>query len=170
MPFQNRVSLYNSPGIPGSYLGVNRITSTEIGYVAGENGCYVANFVWADPDNEGIALMSGTGAPLGIAVRNLVYPLSTYAEEASLFIPQGRTVNVALKWGGYVISTTAATRGQAVFASTTDGSIATGAAGSTVAGHVETPWVVLRDAAIGDIFPISNWRDKVIPAATGGGE
>lgn len=167
MPFQGTINQNYAPGVPGFYADVNPITSPTIGCRA-KVDCYIGRFVWETPNEPGFVQPSGTGAPLGFAVRNISNPLGIN-EEASLRVPAGWEINVNVLGGFTVTATTVATVGQTVFANLTDGTIATGDAGATVSGHAETPWKVVTPAAtIGDQFKISNWKREVIPAAGGG--
>nr|WP_232012236.1 hypothetical protein [Cedecea lapagei] len=94
--------------------------------------------------------------PIGF-IQNLGQAIIGYGQSASMLIRGG--VEVSPKVGGdfWAKSTTVATNGQKVFASVTDGTIATGAAGAAVAGHVETEWYVSQGAAVGDLIIISTW-------------
>ena len=73
-------------------------------------------------------------------------------------IREGSTVTVVLSGERWVLSGTAATAGQKVFAVKADGSVKTGAAGATVTGAVETKWTVVRGGAAGEVIAISAWR------------
>ena len=75
-------------------------------------------------------------------------------------MPKGFPVSVAVKGDFAVITRTAATVGQSVFAVLADGSIKTGAAGDDMDGAVETDYKVVDingGGAVGDIIVISNW-------------
>ena len=74
-----------------------------------------------------------------------------------MLIPAG--INMALMSAGdfWGRSTTATTIGQKVFASITDGTIATGAAGATITGFVETKFVVGSVAAVGELVKFGTW-------------
>ena len=101
----------------------------------------------------------GTGAPLGFAVREITNPLG-YNESASNTVPTGFPVSVAVKGDFAVITKTAATVGQSVFAVLADGSIKTDTAGGTVEGAIETDYKVVNingGGAVDDIIVISNW-------------
>ena len=76
-------------------------------------------------------------------------------DDGSLIVPDGSALTIGIRGDYWVMTSTAATIGQKVFASTTDGSIAAGAAGATVAGHVETPWYVEIAGAAGEVIMIS---------------
>lgn len=77
----------------------------------------------------------------------------------TLFL-KGFPVSVAVKGDFAVVTGTAATVGQSVFAVLTDGTIKTGTAGNTVEGAEETDYKVVNingGGAAGDIIVISNW-------------
>jgi hypothetical protein len=65
-------------------------------------------------------------------------------------------VTVAVKGDYFVVTATAATVGQAVFAMT-DGTIKTDASGATVTGGIETSWRVKTAGSANDVILISNW-------------
>ncbi|HIC9070647.1 TPA: phage cement protein, partial [Klebsiella michiganensis] len=52
---------------------------------------------------------------------------------------------------------TAATRGQKVFASLTTGEVQVAAAGATVAGFIETAFYAASDCDAGELVKISTW-------------
>lgn len=92
-------------------------------------------------------------------MREITNPLG-YNESASNTVPKGFPVSVAVKGDFAVITGTAATVGQSVFAVVADGTIKTGTAGETVEGAVETDYKVVNingGGAVGDIIVISNW-------------
>lgn len=95
-------------------------------------------------------------AVMGFVVRVQAYPNYMLDSEGTLKVPSGSTLSVAVRGDFYAKANTTATAGQKVFASTTDGSISTGTAGATVAGHVETGFMVKRGGSVGDLIVISN--------------
>lgn len=100
---------------------------------------------------------TGTGAAvMGFVVRVQMYPNYILTSSGTLTVPSGCALSVAVRGDFYANSKTEATIGQKVFASTTDGSISTGAAGSSVSGSVETDFVVKRGGAAGDLIVIGN--------------
>ena len=151
--FQNVVKTEPAIGLPGGYAAVNPIVSTPRGYIA-KTACKIGGFVWEDSTNAGQVNPSGSGQPLGFAVREVNVPMGTnvaYTNE----VPVGATVTVAVAGDFYVAVTAAVTKGQKVFASTTDGSVKGGAAGATVSGHVETGWVFDTAAGSGELAIIT---------------
>ena len=99
----------------------------------------------------------GTGtAVMGFVVRVQMYPNYLLNSPGTLTVPSGSALSVAVRGDFYAISKTEATIGQKVFASTTDGSISTDAAGGSVSGSVETDFTVKRGGAAGELIVIGN--------------
>lgn len=159
--FQGQVNILPAIGVPGQHMSTNPLVSTQKGYCAADT-VNIGGFVWAATVKENVkenVKSTGTDAPLGFAVREITNPLG-YNESASNTVPTGFPVSVAVKGDFAVITGTAATVGQSVFAVLADGSIKTGKAGSTVEGAVETDYKVVNingGGAVGDIIVISNW-------------
>lgn len=162
--FQGQVNILPAIGVPGQHMSTNPLVSTQKGYCAAAT-VTIGGFVWAatvdvDEDkNDAFVKSTGTSAPLGFAVREITNPLG-YNESASNTVPKGFPVSVAVKGDFAVITGTAATVGQSVFAVLADGSIKTGEKGDTVDGAIETDYKVVNingGGAVGDIIVISNW-------------
>lgn len=161
--FQGQVNILPAIGVPGQYMSTNPLVSTQKGYCAADT-VTIGGFVWAvtvenNENNDAFVKSTGTGAPLGFAVREITNPLG-YNESASNTVPKGFPVSVAVKGDFAVITTTTATVGQSVFAVLTDGTIKTDEAGAYVDDAVETDYKVVNingGGAEGDIIVISNW-------------
>lgn len=161
--FQGQVNILPAIGVPGQHMSTNPLVSTQKGYCAADT-VTIGGFVWAVTEkendaNDAFVKSTGTGAPLGFAVREITNPLG-YNESASNTVPKGFPVSVAVKGDFAVVTGTVATVGQSVFAVLTDGTIKTDTAGSTVKGAVETDYKVVNingGGAVGDIIVISNW-------------
>lgn len=159
--FQGQVNILPAIGVPGQHMSTNPLVSTQKGYCAADT-VTIGGFVWAATvnDNDASVKSTGEGAPLGFAVREITNPLG-YNESASNTVPKGFPVSVAVKGDFAVVVTgTAATVGQSVFAVFKDGSIKTGTAGKDVDGAVETDYKVVNingGGAVGNIIVISNW-------------
>lgn len=154
--FQGQVNILPAIGVPGQHMSTNPLVSTQKGYCAADT-VTIGGFVWKE--NDAFVKSTGTGAPLGFAVREITNPLG-YNESASNTVPTGFPVSVAVKGDFAVITGTAATVGQSVFAVLADGSIKTGEKGGTVEGAIETDYKVVNingGGAVGDIIVISNW-------------
>lgn len=168
--FQGKVNILPAIGVPGQHMSTNPLVSTQKGYCAADT-VTIGGFVWAvtveendafvesTKANDAFVKSTGKGAPLGFAVREITNPLG-YNESASNTVPKGFPVSVAVKGDFAVITGTAATVGQSVFAVLADGSIITGTAGATVEDAIETDYKVVNingGGAVGDIIVISNW-------------
>lgn len=158
--FQGQVNILPAIGVPGQHMSTNPLVSTQKGYCAADT-VTIGGFVWAATTNKNEAFVksTGTGAPLGFAVREITNPLG-YNKSASNTVPTGFPVSVAVKGDFAVITGTEATVGQSVFAVVADGSIKTSAKGNTVEDAVETDYKVVDingGGAVGDIIVISNW-------------
>lgn len=118
---------------PTSYTASQRLAETDMA---------VGTFAFAGTTAD-FADNAGTD-PLGFVVRNLVYHAYGLGREdqGTLVITAGQAVTIATKGDFYAVTTTAPSVGQKVFASETNGTLATGTAGATVAGHAETNWTV----------------------------
>lgn len=158
--FQGEVNILPAIGVPGQHMSTNPLVSTQKGYRAADT-VTIGGFVWAVPEDENDAFVksTGTGKPLGFAVREITNPLG-YNESASNTVPKGFPVSVAVKGDFAVITTTTATVGESVFAVLADGTIKTGDAGDYVEDAEETDYKVVNingGGAVGDIIVISNW-------------
>ncbi|STD96471.1 Uncharacterised protein [Escherichia coli] len=69
----------------------------------------------------------------------------------------GRECTLMVSGDFWALTTTTATIGQKVFASLATGEIATGAAGTSMAGFVETWFSVASAAAAKEVIKISTW-------------
>lgn len=171
MAFKQTVNTYPGIGIPGAYAAINPIVSTAKGYVASA-ACNIGGFVWADADKKGCVKPTGTGRPLGFAVREITNPLGIDVK-ASNTVPVGYPVSVEVKGDFFAVTTTPATVGQKVFAVLANGTIRTGDAQATVEaaqeGVVETDFEVIQAGDANDVIIISNWRGAVVPASTPSG-
>lgn len=158
--FQGQVNILPAIGVPGQHMSTNPLVSTQKGYCAADT-VTIGGFVWAATvdNNDAFVESKGSGAPLGFAVREITNPLG-YNKSASNTVPKGFPVSVAVQGDFAVITRTAATVGQRVYAVLADGSIKTGATGEVVADAIETDYKVVNingGGAVGDIIVISNW-------------
>lgn len=168
MAFQRTVKTYPGIGIPGAYAAINPIVSTAKDYIA-IAACNIGGFVWAVANKEGCVKPTGTGRPLGFAVREITNPLGIGVEDSNT-VPVGYPVSVEVKGDFFAVTTTVATVGDKVFAVLKDGTIKTGAAQATVDGAIETDFEVIQAGAANDVIIISNWRGgAVVPASTPSG-
>lgn len=176
MAFQKTVNTYPGIGIPGAYAAINPIVSTAKGYVASA-ACNIGGFVWADASKAGCVKPTGTGRPLGFAVREITNPLGINVKASNVVpdgypvsvdvVPVGYPVSVEVKGDFFAVTLTNATVGQKVFAVQTDGTIKTGTAQTKVDGAIETDFEVIQAGSANDVIIISNWRGAVVPATDG---
>jgi hypothetical protein len=158
--FQTNVNTYNALGVPGARASANPIISTAKGYIAAAD---VPIGGFAFENSAGLATNAGTGLgnPVGFVAREQNYYIYGALSEAVNFVPEGQNISIAVRGDFYAVSSTAAAAGQKVFAKTLDGSIATGAAGAAVDGHVETDYEVVIGGAAGAVIVISNHGQRL---------
>ena len=89
--------------------------------------------------------------------RNLSYFNYDLKDGGTLTLPEAANLTVVRRGDLYAVASTAANKGQKVFAVLADGSLKTGPAGAAVSGAVETPWTVTEGGAAGELITISNW-------------
>lgn len=160
--FQTRMNNMLPPAIEGDFASANPIASAlsnDGRLVAGSAGLRIGRFAWLiQEDGIDVLANTGTGQPAGFVHRNHQAIYYALLDEATMTIPQGYGGADTLTQGDFwVRTTTAATRGQKVFASTTDGSVSTGDAGATVEGSVETKFTVASDAEADELIKITSW-------------
>lgn len=158
--FKEQVNILPAIGVPGQHMSTNPLVTTQKGYCAADT-VTIGGFVWAvtEAGKDALVKSTGTGAPLGFAVREITNPLG-YNESASNTVPKGFPVSVAVKGDFAVITATPATVGQSVFAVLENGTIITAKAGTVVDGAAETDYKVVNingGGAEDDIIVISNW-------------
>lgn len=76
-----------------------------------------------------------------------------------MLIQPGREVTLMTAGDFWAKTSTAATRGQKIFASLTTGQIQTGAAGATITGYVETNFFAGSTCDAGERVKISTWSN-----------
>lgn len=160
MGFPTKINYNWAKGFPGGIASANPRRSAipgPMGFIAGAAGVTVAAFGWVQAD--GVTVLNkpiAAEAPTGFVLRDQTGLITGYLAESTMLLPSG--FNVQLMTGGdyFAYASTAATSGQAVYASTTDGTLATGAAGGTVPdGHVATGFIVTQGGAVGETIIIS---------------
>lgn len=156
MPFQTSVQQQPEVGVPGSRASMNPIS--VISRIA-QSAVNVARFVWPGTDTDNQVQNTGTGKPLGFAVRDQIGILPNYLQEFSMAVPAGFPVEVAEQGEWFATSANVSTLGQKVFATLADGTLQFGAAGATIAGAVETKFVVTRGAAANGVLKMSTWSE-----------
>jgi hypothetical protein len=156
MTFQTEVRLQPEVGVPGSRASMNPIS--VISRLA-QTTVNVARFVWPGTDTDNQVQNTGTGKPIGLAIRDQVGIIPNYLQEYSMAVPAGFPVQVAEQGEWFATSANVSTLGQKVFATLADGTLQFGAAGATISGAVETPFVVTRGGAAGAVIKISTWSN-----------
>jgi hypothetical protein len=136
-------------------------------FVASTGGVIIGNFAWitAAGANTLTSAQVGSAAPDGFVARTqmgliLTQPTGFTASTDTWYgntIPVGQNV-VAFKTGSFFVQCPAgsgATAGQKCFAKLTDGSVAFGAAGATIAGYIETTFTADNTALASEMVIIS---------------
>lgn len=147
MGFQTTVNQYPAPAQAGDFASANprwSVLATQGTLVAGAGGAVVGRFAWADAN--GNVTNAGTGAPTGFVHREMQALITQWLGAASITIPQGVQMTL-MNEGDFWVTNTVTTTSIAnprlkAFASLTDGSVQFAAAGTTVAGYVETNFVL----------------------------
>lgn len=134
MPFQTSVNYQPSPGVAGAFCSANpraNVVTGQGAFIAGTNGVNVGNFAWTDAATNTLVTNGGQGLPRGFVANELQAMISTWMGEESMNIPGGRPVTLFNEGDFWMYSSTASAIGDKIFASFIDGSIRTGAPGST---------------------------------------
>lgn len=159
MSFQTTVNITPAPAVAGDFASANPNASVLAGpgaFVAGTGGVNVGLFGWAD--TSGLVTNAGAGAPTGFIHRDMQALIVNWLASASMNIPAGQPVTLMSAGDFWAQTLTVATIGQKVFASNTDGTVKTGAAGATIAGYTETKWFVGSAAAANELVKITTWN------------
>lgn len=155
--FQASVNYTWPQGYPGGIASANprrSVQSPETGFRVGPNGLTIAAFAWINAD--GVTLSNtGSGKPAGFVHRDQQGLTTQYLQSATMTIPAGFGVTLSSGGDYFALSATDATNGQSVYASTTDGSIQTGAPGSAPQGTVDTGWIVSVGGSAGSVITIT---------------
>lgn len=157
MPFQIVINQYPAPGVEGGFASTNEhmtYLAGEGALVAGAGGLTIGRFAWAV---NGQATNAGTGEPSGFVHRDGQAVITDWLGAASNVIQVGREVTLMTRGDFWARTSTAATRGQKIFASLTTGQVQTGAAGATIAGFVETNFFAGSACDANELVKISTW-------------
>ncbi len=155
--FQTKINQYPAYAVEGDFASANpRVTMLPVDEitVAGTGGVTVGRFAWV---TDNTVRNAGTTAPSGFVHREGQALITEYEGSASMLVPAGRPVTLCTRGDFWARTAAAATRGQKVFASTTDGSVTVGTVGATVAGYIETEFYVANDCAADELVKISTW-------------
>ena len=169
MPLQTKVNRYLALGVPGAKATPDQSVYTPVNPLASK-ALPVGGFVFPVVEESGIGNTRATNVAgsatevLGFAERVINYVNWNLLDDGTLTVPEGAALTVAVRGDYWAVSSTAATVGQKVLASTADGSISTGTPDAT---HLDTGWVVKTPGAAGEPIIISNWTPLVAaPAAS----
>mgnify|MGYP004522632107 CR=1 FL=1 len=154
MSLQKQVNIYFAKGKAGMKASDNPVAFYPRTTLADKDGVVIGNFCWMSAE-DGVVQekVNNDQAPLGFVFGSNRYQLDI-DESASVTIKEGQSVDVALKGDFYAVSTEAVTKGMAVYASETDGSIKCQAEGNIPAGYKETGFHALEDAEANEPFII----------------
>lgn len=155
--FQSVINQQQAPGVEGDFASANPKASLLAGegaLVAGTNGVIVGRFAWV---TNGVVSNTGTGVPDGFVHREGQASITDWLAESSMTIQPGFQMTLMTAGDFWVKTAGVATVGQKIFAKLSDGSITTGAAGATVAGYVETKFVVGSAGAAGELIQMGTW-------------
>lgn len=145
MPFQTQVNLLPALAVEGDFASTNpyaNVNTVPTGFVAGPGGVTVGKFAWADATDT-LVSNTGAGAPRGFVGRQsnnavITAYMGSTLSAASMIVPAGLEATIFNSGDFWARTSTAATIGQVVFASNGDGSVSTGATGTTPAGAAVT--------------------------------
>lgn len=157
--FQKQVNQQPAPAVEGDFASANPNASVVAGpgaLVAGTGGATIGHFGFADAN--GLVTNAGAGVPTGFIHRDLQGIMFNLLDQNTMLIPDGYNVTLMSAGDFWVKTGTTATVGQKVFASNTDGSVKTGAAGATIAGYTETKWFVASAGAVGELIKMTTWN------------
>jgi len=157
--FQNVINQYQAPGVEGGFASTNphaTFLAGEGALVAGDAGVTIGRFAWVV---DGVASNAGNGAPSGFVHRDGQASITVWLAEASNLVQPGREITLMTAGDFWARTSTAATRGQKIFASLTTGQVQTAAAGATVAGYIETEYKVANTCDAGELVKMSTWSN-----------
>jgi hypothetical protein len=157
--FQSVINQYPAPGVEGGFASTNpdaTYPAGEAALVAGSNGVTIGRFAW---EVNGVVSNSGTGAPAGFVCRDGQASITTWLGSDSNVIQAGREITLKTAGDYWARTSTAATRGQKIFASLTTGQVQTGAAGATITGYAETNFKVGNTCDAGELVKITTWSN-----------
>jgi hypothetical protein len=157
--FQKQVNITPAPAVAGDFASANPNASVVAGpgaLVAGTGGATIGHFAWSDAN--GLVTNAGSGVPTGFIHRDLQGIMFNLLDQSTMLIPDGYGVTLMSAGDFWVQTATTATVGQKVFASNTDGSVKTGAAGATIAGYTETKWFVASAGNANELIKMTTWN------------
>lgn len=173
MGFQTRVNQLNPPAVAGDFASANprsTVLAGPGGLVTGFLGVTVGRFAWVEADGHTVNNFGDASAqPDGFVHRDQQALITQFLGQASNLVPQGFPITLHNSGDFWALNNgpAAMTKGLAIYASYTDGSIWTSApAGASVTGSLGST----NTAAIGATFTAtaaSNPLELVVTAVTG---
>ena len=181
MPLQTKVNIDVAYGVAGDKATPGQSVYTPINPVAAVD-LPVGGFVFPVVDEDGVIdnsqatnVAGDATEVLGFVERVISYMNYDMLSSGTMTVPQGSTLNVAVRGDYWAVSSTAASVGDHVFASLEDGSISTGSGVATLldedgkdgpakATTVDTGWIVKTAGAKGEPIIISNWNTGAVAA------
>ena len=138
--YQKDVQKYNKEAIAGDRANNQEVIYTPENMVAAGGtavAVQVGGFAWKNADNqlEG----GGTGAPTGFVERVQNYQYYDVTDEGTLVVPQGASVELAVKGDFFVQADATTSAGATVYANTSNGA-ATLTSGAGVVDTGFTTW------------------------------
>lgn len=158
--FQRSVNADPAPGLEGDWASANTYASMLAGegaLVAGTGGLIVGRFGFA-LDADGTVTNAAPNlavVSIGFVHRNQPVLITGWFDGYGSTVQPGLEVTLFTGGDFWARFPAGATKRQKVFASVTDGSCASAAAGATVAGYTETAFVVGTSCLAGEIAKIS---------------
>lgn len=164
---QTQVNTDLAAAVPGQKATPDQSIYTPNNFVADEAGVRVGTFCWAASDaGVATATTTGTNAPLGFVERVISTYMYNVLEGATMTIPEGQGLTIAVRGDYWVQTTEAATVGGQVYVDKTNGNIlsAVGSNGIACPG-----WVFRTAGSADDMVIISNWGVTASGGGSGGG-
>jgi hypothetical protein len=182
MAFQQTINITQAVGVEGDFASANprwSVNSVEGGFKAGgtqnaappaDAGVFIARFAWADVATGTLLLNVGSGLPTGFvhrAMEGLNTAYFTTPSSTSFLIPAGYPVGEVFSAGDFWVrhrGAGAVAVGMKAFtklahtsgANMDGGTIQFAAAGSTIAGWVETKWIAASTGLAGELIKMSS--------------
>ena len=124
--YQKEVGKYNNPAIAGDrannqeviYTPENLVTKVDLGTGI---PVQVGGFAWRDATYPEQVVGSGSGSPVGFAERVQNYPYYDMTDEGTLVVPNGASVQLAVKGDFFVQADATTSAGATVYANTSNG-------------------------------------------------
>ena len=159
--FQQTVNRQPAPAIEGDFANGNPRSVMPAGLgglVAGSVGVICGRFAFVDVETGVVSNAKPGGGDhyrVGFVTIHQMALNPIFEGQSNLLVAPGREISLHVDADVWARFAAGATPGQKAFASTTDGTLTSAAAGATVAGSVETQWYVVSVAAANELAKIS---------------